>query len=119
MSQPSGLPTLLQLALGASASARQAKMIDAQKPAWPINPFPPGIRSGSATDKVYFILSENPKRWFEHCELMRLTGHSRGAISWATRYLREHQLLRSIRSARHPSYMRYQHYYKADSENEK
>lgn len=113
MRQPSGLPSLLQLALGASASARQAK-IDAQKPAWPINPFPPGIQSGSATDKVYFILSENPKRWFEHCELMRMTGHSRGAISWALRYLAEHNQVRSIPSARHPSYRRYMVVFEAE-----
>lgn len=106
MAQPPGIPSLLQLALGASASARQAKL-DAQKPVWPINPFPPGIRSGSATDKVYFILSANPKRWFEHCELMRLTGHSRGAISWAIRYLAEHRKVRSIPSSRHPQYKRY------------
>lgn len=106
MPQPSGIPSLLQLAIGATASARQAKL-DSQKPAWPINPFTPGIRSGSATDKVYFILSGNPKRWFEHCELMRMTGYSRGAISWALRYLAEHSQVRSIPSARHPNYRRY------------
>lgn len=113
MPQPPGMPSLLQLAQGAAASARQAKE-DARKPVWPVNPFPPGIRSGSATDKVYFILSTNPKCWFEHCELMRLTGHSRGAIAWAIRYLAERRKVRSIKSARHPQYLRYRVMVEAD-----
>lgn len=97
---------MLDQLLGCSSSAAAVKA-EMQRPPWPMNPFPPGVRSGSATDKVQFILESHPRRWFEHCELMRLTGHSRGAISWALRYLVERSMARSITSARHPSYLRY------------
>jgi DNA-binding transcriptional regulator GbsR (MarR family) len=47
-------------------------------------------------------------RWMEHWELMQITGRSRGAVCWGVRYLAENGLVRSIKSARHPQYLRYQ-----------
>lgn len=102
-----GLPYMLELAVGCAASAAAAK-IEAQRPPWPLNPFPRGIREGSATEAVLNALSDGYPRWFENCELMRLTGRSRGAVAWALGYLAEHGLVRSIPSARHPQYRRYQ-----------
>lgn len=103
--QPPKIPSLFEQMLSASEAAAQAK---AERPPWPANPFPPGIRSGSATEKVKAVLEVHHPRWLEHCELMRLTGHSRGAISWAVKYLAEREMVRSIPSARHSSYRRYQ-----------
>ncbi len=101
------VPSLFAQLLSASASAAQAKA-EAECPPWPVNPFPKGIRPGSATDKVQRILETHHPRWLEHCELMRMTGLSRGAVTWALRYLSEHGMTRSIPSVRHQSYRRYQ-----------
>lgn len=73
-----------------------------------MNPFPKGIRSGSATDKVNQALVNAFPKWLEHNEIMRLTGCSRGAVAWAIAYLDANQLVRSTKSARHPQYLRYQ-----------
>lgn len=54
------------------------------------------------------VLDAAHPRWMEHRELMHITGHSRGAVSWAVRYLMEHDMVRAIRSARHPQYKRFQ-----------
>lgn len=101
-----GIPSMLEQAIGCATSAAAAKA-EAQLPVWPMNPFARGMRAGSATDKVHKVLEANPQRWFEHWELMARTGHSRGAVAWALRYLGERKLVRSIRSCRHPSYRRY------------
>lgn len=103
----SGLPSMLDLVMGAAASAARAKA-ESQRPPWPLNPFPSGVRVGSVTDRVLQVLRSRHPRWHEHRELMRLTGASRGGIAWAVRYLQEHGLVRSIPSARHPNYHRYQ-----------
>jgi len=98
-----GIPSLYQqLIAHVAAHPVQARV------KWPMNPFPSGVRVGSVTDKVLAIAVLHHPRWFEHHELMRLTGASRGGISWAVRYLQERNMMRSIRSARHPSYLRYQ-----------
>lgn len=103
MSRPCALPSLLQQAMGCAGA-----MASTPPQQWPLNPFPKGIRAGSATDKCLKALVAAHPRWLEHCELMRLTGHSRGAIAWAVAYLGRHKLLRSIPSARHRQYLRYQ-----------
>jgi hypothetical protein len=74
---PPRLPSMLDMFLSAAASAAAAKA-DVERPPWPANPFKKGVREGSATDKVHAILVAQQRRWFEHCELMHLTGHSRG-----------------------------------------
>lgn len=99
--------TMFEQLLGASASAARDKAA-ATRPAWPLNPFPPGIRPGSATAKVKAALEAAHPRWMEHHELMRTTGYSRGAVTWGLRYLSEQGGVRSIPSARHQKYRRYQ-----------
>ncbi|TAJ20775.1 MAG: hypothetical protein EPO47_05115 [Rugosibacter sp.] len=103
---PPKLPSILEQMMSISASAATAKA-DVERPPWPPNPFPKGIRTGSATEKVLQALKAAHPRWLEHWELMQITGRSRGAVSWGMRYLQERGMVRSIRSARHPSYLRY------------
>lgn len=104
---PSRLPTLTEMFRSASASASLAKA-EVERPPWPPNPFPKGIRTGSATEKVLHALKAAHPRWLEHWELMQVTGRSRGAVAWGMRYLQERGMVRSIKSGRHPSYLRYQ-----------
>lgn len=102
-----GLPSFAEMIAGAAAAATRNRQ-EAQRPPWPLNPFPPGVRTGSVTDKVLAAAVSAHPSWLEHHELMTATGGSRGAIAWAVRYLQEHDLLRSIPSARHRQYRRYQ-----------
>lgn len=101
-----GLPTLAQQAL-AGPAPYVARSAEAERPAWPVNPFPKGIRPGSATEKILAALNTAHPRWLEHWQLMSITGCSRGAVAWGMRYLAAHGLVRSIASARHPQYLRY------------
>lgn len=93
--------------MGCATSFAAAKL-EAQRPPWPVNPFPKGIQTGSATEKILAALNAAHPCWLEHWELMQITGRSRGAISWGMRYLAEHDLVRSIKSSRNPQYLRYQ-----------
>lgn len=90
------LPSLYQQLMAAAACA--AMCPGTSRPAWPTNPFSPGVRGGSVTQKVLVVLVDQHPRWLEHRDLMRMTGGSRGAIAWAVRYLQEHGLARSIPS---------------------
>lgn len=99
-------PSLLFEQLMAAAS--HAAMHPEQPRQWPMNPFPRGVRPGSATEKILVALNSAHPRWFEHWELMRICGRSRGAVSWAMAYLQQHGLARSIQSSRNPQYRRYQ-----------
>lgn len=106
MAQPSGLPSLLQLALGASASARQAKL-DAQKPVWPINPFPRGMREGCCTQRVLEELKRAYPKHMEHGQLRFNLNLSRGAVSWSLRYLEQHGMVARVSDPRNPCYRRW------------
>jgi hypothetical protein len=97
---------MFEMLMSASASAAKAKE-DAQRPPWPANPFPKGIRDGSATEKILAALNEAHPRWLEHWELMQITGRSRGAIAWGLRYMQERKMVMAIKSARHPKFLRY------------
>lgn len=103
---PPRLPTMFEMLMSASASAARAKE-EAQRPPWPSNPFPKGPQPGSATEQILAALTEAHPRWLEHWELMRITGRSRGAIAWGLRYMQERGLVMSIKSARHPNFLRY------------
>jgi hypothetical protein len=103
--RPSRTPSVFQQLM---AAASHAAMHPDKPRQWPMNPFPPGVRAGSMTEKVREAAKDVHPRWLEHHELMAVTGGSRGAIAWAVRYLQEHGLLRSIPSSRHPQYRRYQ-----------
>ncbi len=103
---PPRLPTMFEMLVSASASAAKAKE-EAQRPAWPSNPFPKGPQPGSATEQILAALNEAHPRWLEHWELMQITGRSRGAIAWGLRYMQARGLVRAIKSARHPQFLRY------------
>lgn len=59
----SGVSSLLMQLLSINADA--AEMKAAEQPAWPVNPFPRGIRSGSATDRVLADLVRAVPRYLE------------------------------------------------------
>lgn len=103
---PPRLPSMFEQFISAAASATAAKE-ETQRPPWPSNPFPKGIRDGSATDRILAALTEAHPRWLEHWELMQITGRSRGAIAWGLRFLQERGLAMSIKSSRHPKFLRY------------
>lgn len=73
------------------------------------NPRPPGvIQPGSATDLILRILSESPGRFFTCEQLIRATGRSHAAVSFALLYLRDQELIEAFPdAARNPRYMRY------------
>lgn len=96
--------SLRDMLIAAAESARAA-----EKKPWPVNPFPPGIRTGSTTDRVLCALRARHPQFAEHYELMEETGASRGAIAWAIRYLLARGMVRAVPSARHPGYKRYQY----------
>lgn len=100
--KPLALPSLCEQMVAAAACAAELRRASGGRPA------ARAPKSASVTRQVLVILGANHPRWHEHGELMRLTGASRGAISWAVRYLQERGLARSIHSNRHPQYRRYQ-----------
>lgn len=99
-------PSLFQQLLSASASAAAAKA-EAEKPAWPMNPFPRGIRPGSATDRVIAELKRAHPQFLEHGQLRMRLGISRGMATWALKYLERQGLVERVRDPRNPSYCRW------------
>lgn len=73
------------------------------------NPRPPGvIQAGSASEAVLQILRSSPQVFFTHGRLMELTGRSHAAISWALKFLREQDLVKTIQDgARDERWLRY------------
>jgi hypothetical protein len=92
MTSPPKIPSLFEQLMAASTQSEKPRSL-------PTNPFPSGVRVGSITDKVLAALRAEPSKWFEHSDLMRMTGGSRGAVAWAVRYLGAHGQLRAIPSA--------------------
>ena len=85
-----------------------ARHDQANNSAWPVNPFPKGMKPGCGTERIYIALLAARPRWLECWELMRAADVSRGGAAWGCRYLAEHGLVRSVPSFRHPQYLRYQ-----------
>lgn len=100
------VPSMFEMLLSASASAARAKA-DAEKPAWPPNPFPRGIRPGSATDRVKQELKREYPRFLEHGQLRMRLGISRGMCTWALRYLERCGEVERLHDPRNPSYRRW------------
>lgn len=103
-----GIPSLLDQAVGCAASYAKENT-ESEKGTWRPWQFQPGVREGSITAKVLAVLQATPTKWFEHHALMRLTGGSRGAISWAVRYLVANGMVRTIPSSRQQNYLRYRY----------
>jgi DNA-binding transcriptional ArsR family regulator len=103
---PPRLPSLLDLAMGCASSHAQA-LAEAQKPAWPINPFPKGMRNGCCTQRVLAELTQAYPRHLEHGQLRFNLNLSRGAVSWSLRYLEANGLVARVHDPRNPNYRRW------------
>ena len=103
---PQRIPSLLELAMGCAASHAQAKA-EAEKPAWPLNPFPRGMREGCCTQRVLDELKRAYPRHLEHGQLRFNLSLSRGAVSWSLRYLEANGLVARVRDPRNPLYRRW------------
>ncbi|MBV2185669.1 MAG: hypothetical protein KUL88_14135 [Rhizobium sp.] len=103
--KPQPLSLFVQL-LSASAAATQARA-EAEKPAWPLNPFPRGVRAGSMTDRVLQELKRVAPQSLEAGQLRMRLGLTRGGLSWAVRYLQATGEIEQLRSPRSPAYRRY------------
>lgn len=73
------------------------------------NPRPPGvIQPGSASEAVLGVLRGNPGRFFTAQQLIRGTGRSHAAVSFALLYLRDKGMIQAFPdAARNPRYRRY------------
>ena len=73
------------------------------------NPRPPGvIQPGSASEAVLQILSASPGRFFTCKQLIRATGRTHAAVSFALLYLRDKGRIEAFPDAkRNPRYYRY------------
>lgn len=88
--------SLLVAAKAQRAEARQAEADWAARYARP-NPRPAGvIQSGSATDAVWQLMKDAPRRQWRRAQLVLLTGRSESAIDWALLYLRAQGLVRVV-----------------------
>jgi hypothetical protein len=103
---PPKLPSMFAQLLSASASAAQAKA-EAERPPWPPNPFPSGIRSGSATEAVLNLLRSEAPRHLEHGQIRMRLDISRGMATWALKYLEGNGMVERVHDPRHPHYRRW------------
>ena len=103
--QPPPISMFAQL-LSASASAAQAKA-ETKPPPWPLNPFPSGIRPGSATDRVLTELRRIHPQHLERGQLRMRLGLTRGMTTWALRYLESHGLVERLHDPENSSFRRW------------
>lgn len=106
MSDAPHVPSLSQQIMAAAATAA-AQAAEAQRPPWPLNPFPRGLRPGSATDRVLQELRRVAPDPLEAGQLRMRCAIGRGALAWAVRYLVETGEIRTIPHPQHPQYLRY------------
>jgi hypothetical protein len=105
-SLPPKLPSLFEQFMSAAASAAAAKS-EAQRPSWPTNPFPPGIRAGSTTDRVLSELRRAFPQSLDHGQLRHRCQAARGAVNWATSFLHYLGKIESLKDPRSPKYKKY------------
>lgn len=91
------------------ARQMEAYSLKVNQPAVRYNPRPAGvIQPGSASDAVLSILSESPGRFFTCEQLIRATGRSHAAVSFALLYLRDQGRIEAFPdAARNPRFLRY------------
>lgn len=77
------------------------------RPSWPANPFPPGIRPGSTTDKVLAELRRAAPLALDHSQLRQRCMAGRGAVSWAVLFLAHLGKIERLPDPRSPLYLRY------------
>ncbi len=102
----SRVPSMFEMLLSASASAAAVKA-ESERPPWPMNPFPTGIRAGSATERVLAELRRVHPQHMEHGQLRFNLNASRGMITWGLRYLESQGFVERVHDPRHPSYRRW------------
>lgn len=99
-------PSLFDMFASAAASAAKSKA-EAERPPWPANPFPPGIREGKCTDRVLQELRRAHPQALEAGQLRFRCGVTRGMLSWAVAYLQSQNLIEALPSPRRIQYKRY------------
>lgn len=92
--------------MGCAFSHARARA-EAEKPAWPLNPFPKGMRDGCCTQRVLAELRRVHPLHLEHGQLRFNLSLSRGAVSWSLRYLEAHGLVARMCDPRNPQYRRW------------
>lgn len=87
----------------------EAYSLQRNQPAIRYNPRPAGvIQPGSASEAVLRILLSNPGRFYVCEQLIKETGRTHAAVSFALLYLRDQGLIEAFPdAARNPRYMRY------------
>lgn len=103
---PPKLPSMFEQFMSAAASSASAKA-DNLRPAWPHNPFPKGIRSGSATEAVLAELRRVAPKPLENGQLRFNLGITRGMATWALHYLESRGQVARVSDPRHPAYCRW------------
>lgn len=95
-------PSLFQQIMAAAAANSEA-----QRPAWPMNPFPRGQRDGSVTSRVLAELRRAYPASMIHGQLMHRCNARRGAVTWALAYLVARGEIEAIERPDRPGYFRY------------
>lgn len=72
------------------------------------NPRPAGtIREGSATEAVLIFLRSREGQWFNHFQIVKLTGRTAKSVDHALLYLRAQRLVEFSSDVRNSRYKRY------------
>ena len=103
---PQRIPSLFEQAMWCASSHAKAQA-EAEKPAWPLNPFPKGMREGCCTQRVLAELTQAYPRHLEHGQLRFNLNLSRGAVSWSLRYLEAAGMVARVSDPRNPNYRRW------------
>lgn len=103
---PPKLPSTFEMLMQAAADASNNHVSNLRP--WPANPFPQGVREGSATDRVLAELRKSAPQALTHGQLRARCNAGRGAICWAVRYLESIGLIVKVSDTRrHQAYRRY------------
>lgn len=91
------------------ARQMEAYSLQVNQPTVRYNPRPAGvIQQGSASEAVLQILSASPGRFFTCEQLIRATGRTHAAVSFALLYLRDQGRIEAFPdAARNPRFLRY------------
>ena len=91
------------------ARQMEAYSLQVKQPTVRYNPRPPGvIQPGSASEAVLHILRSNPGRFYVCEHLIKETGRTHAAVSFALLYLRDQGRIEAFPdAARNPRFLRY------------
>lgn len=103
--KPPCTPSLFAQIMAAASHA--AMHPEAQRPAWPRNPFSRGPHPNATTGQVLALLRSVCPQLLPRHEIMRRLGSTRGAVQWALLYLVERGDIEAIPRLDRPPYCRY------------